>query len=456
MGPVRMMRPGEFAGQVSESPVPAAGHDPLPDWFRNLFVVAAVLLVVIRAPFHDLAATSNLEISDAGNLTTQIFFSLLGLAVVVIVAGTGLDKLRPIATPSFWLLGAWYAITIALSVSPALSLRRAILVAISMAATIGVMLVARTVRHFAGLVAGTSLAVVVASYLAVALVPDLATHTAVDLQEPEHAGAWRGLFPHKNDAGAVMAVFVLIGLFAYGAGRRALGVTLAASAALFLAFTQSKTAVALLPLVLASTGLASLVRTRLVRAVLLLGPLTLVLVGSLGSVFVPEIQAALSTVLSDVTFTGRSEIWKFAVDHIRERPITGWGLGAFWRSEETLYAGSETLTWVNNAEQAHNGYLDLALIMGLPGLALATWVFIVGPFRDLDTVLRRPGRDPTALFFARLWLFGLTTAAFESIFFYASAAVFFLFAMAMFGLRYLAACGPSDGPISADPPTPLR
>ncbi len=42
--------------------------------------------------------------------------------------------------------------------------------------------------------------------------------------EPEHAGAWRGLFDHKNITGAMMGVFVMVGLFsAARAGYPVLG-----------------------------------------------------------------------------------------------------------------------------------------------------------------------------------------------------------------------------------------
>jgi hypothetical protein len=48
----------------------------------------------------------------------------------------------------------------------------------------------------------------VLSYLGVLLVPHLAVHQASDLGEPELAGAWRGIYGHKNIAAGVTAVFV--------------------------------------------------------------------------------------------------------------------------------------------------------------------------------------------------------------------------------------------------------
>lgn len=433
-------------GEVSADAIPSAARKreagDIPDWARGTFVVVTLLLVWIRLdPFHDLTSVSNIEAQDGGSLATQAAFSLLGVVVAALLYRLGPGSLRALATAPLVLTAGWVMVSVVLSVSPMVSLRRVILLAIAVLAAAAIMLAARSVRNFADLLAGTALAVLVVSYLSLALVPDLAMHTALDLREPEHAGAWRGPFSHKNEAGAAMAVFVFIGAFAWQVGRRALGATVAVLAAVFLVFTASKTAIALTPFVLLATALCRVVRGTCGRALILLGPLTLLLTVSLGSLFFPPVKEIVSGFLPDVSFTGRAEIWDFTVEHIWAKPVTGWGYGAFWKTEATLYGGSEQLTWVNQADQAHNGYLDTALFMGLPGLALTCLVFVILPFRDLDRATGRAPPDATAMFFARLWLFGTATAAFESVFYEANSSVFFMFAMAVLGLRYLAAHG---------------
>lgn len=420
---------------------PEAAGD-LPDWLRGSFVVATLLLGWVRLdPFHDLTSVANIEAQAGGSLATQVAFSLLGLAIAALVSRLGTGWLRALATPPFWLTAAWLAVSVATSVDPATSARRMILLAIAIAASATIILAARSVRHFAALLGGTALAVVLVCFVSVAVVPDLATHTALDLREPEHAGAWRGLFAHKNETGAMMAVFVFIGLFAFGAGLRLLGATLASLSAVFLLFTASKTAIAMTPLVILASSLGGAVRGRVLRAAILLGPLAILLTVTLGTAFVPAIQAATASFVSDPTFTGRTAIWEFAIDHIRERPITGWGYGTFWKTDATLYGGSDRLSWVNQADQAHQSYLDVALSIGLPGLALTVLVFVLGPFRDFATVARRGPPDMAARFFCRLWLYGILTAAFEGVFYDATVAPFFMFTVAVFGLRYCAAHG---------------
>ena len=59
---------------------------------------------------------------------------------------------------------------------------------------------------------------------------------------------WRGVFAHKNQAGATMVLFVFIGLFVARMRSRALGGLIVALAVIFLAFAESKTAIGVMPL----------------------------------------------------------------------------------------------------------------------------------------------------------------------------------------------------------------
>jgi len=66
--------------------------------------------------------------------------------------------------------------------------------------------------------------------------------------------------------------------------------------------------------------------------------------------------------------TGRTDLWFYVLDAIREKPLFGWGYMAFWTPDGT------SATYIQNqirwpAPNAHNGYLELALGLGLVGLA---------------------------------------------------------------------------------------
>ncbi len=73
--------------------------------------------------------------------------------------------------------------------------------------------------------------------------------------DPSHPGLWRGIFPHKNEAGAAMVILVIVGLYVASAASRVLGWTIVALAIGLLVASGSKTAILLLPVILAVTGL---------------------------------------------------------------------------------------------------------------------------------------------------------------------------------------------------------
>jgi exopolysaccharide production protein ExoQ len=69
----------------------------------------------------------------------------------------------------------------------------------------------------------------------------------------------------------------------------------------------------------------------------------------------------------DATLTGRSTLWEMTFSSIAKSPVFGYGYLAFWTasSQEAMRIRSE-LNW--DAPHAHNGYIDVALGIGLLGL----------------------------------------------------------------------------------------
>lgn len=412
-----------------------AGRD-VPDVLRVLLNGAVLVLLWNHVWFQDLADRSALAAAEDGSLLTQLLFAGTGLAMAAAIHRIGWGHLRPLATRPLLLCGLWLGLTALLSIEPSLSLRRLALFAIAAMLSAGVLIVARSPRQLALTLAGAALTILISSYLAVALVPNLAIHSAFDVNsDPSHPGLWRGIFPQKNEAGAAMVILVIVGLYVATAASRALGWTIVLLAAGFLVASGSKTAIALLPVILAVTGLCRVFTGGFARSLLLLGPVIGFSLISIGSVLVPPIRDAVGAFLTDATFTGRSEIWQFAIDNIFVRPWRGWGIGAFWMTERTMYAGSEELTWVNSANHSHNAYLDTALIGGFPLLVLTVVAFILAPVRDLQRVAGGARLDAETLLFLRLWFLGLASASFETVLYNGNNATCCMFMMAVFGLR---------------------
>ena len=413
----------------------AAKRD-VPDVVRVLLNGFVFVLLWNHLWFKDLADRSALAAAEDGSVLTQLLFVVTGIAMAWAIHWVGLRHLRPLATWPLVLCALWLGLTALLSIEPSLSLRRLTLLAIATMLSAGVLIVARSPRQLALSLAGAALVILVSSYLAVALVPDLAIHAAFDVNsDPSHPGLWRGIFPHKNEAGAAMVVLVIVGFYVATAASRVLGWSIVLLAAGFLVASGSKTAILLLPVILAVTGLCQILTGSAARTLLLLGPVAGLALVSVGSVLVAPVRDAVGALLTDATFTGRSEIWQFALDNILVRPWRGWGIGAFWMTERTMFGGSEELSWVTSANHSHNAYLDTALIGGFPFLALTVVAFVMAPLRDLQRASGGTRLDAETLLFLRLWFLGLVSASFETVLYNGNNATCCMFMMAVFGLR---------------------
>jgi O-antigen ligase len=189
--------------------------------------------------------------------------------------------------------------------------------------------------------------------------------------------------------------------------------------------------------VLLLTLLASAVQALWLRGAILLAPLVIMNVFSVGTVMNSGLAAIVQALPIDATFTGRVDIWTFAIQALQARLLTGYGFSAFWggSSIQNLPQGME---WAEFASHSHNGYLDTALTMGLPGLALLIAVLVFGPLRDFHAADRNGNGGPLAMLLVQLWLFTLYLSTMESFFLDRVDPMWFTFLIAVFGLHYLA------------------
>ncbi len=400
-------------------------------------VLIAVVFLALWFSFHPFPALDEpIEVTEAGNLANQLGYSTLFVLLATWNLFHQPQRLLLLVRPVLIVTLLWFALTVATSWDPAQSARRLAFALVTIGIAGMVLLVPKTPRHFADVMAVVVLIVLVACYLGVALAPQLTIHQASDVIEPELAGDWRGIFGHKNEASAVMVLFVFIGIFVARVRSLGLGAVIVALALPFLYFTHSKTAMAALPLAL----IVSVIMARAAKpangvavALSLLVALNLI---SVGSIYIAPISAVVDAIMPDATFTGRTDIWKFAVDHVAQRPITGYGFATFWGTEQVVY-GMTGATWANTASHAHNGFVDLALTIGIPGSALVTLWLIVLPLFDYYRAPDEPESAALKMLFLRICLFAAYESCFETIFTQLGALWLILIAAA-FGLRLLA------------------
>ena len=247
------------------------------------------------------------------------------------------------------------------SISPGVSLRRAVALACSMA--LAYLLAIRfTPSQFMRLIAAVLVPCMAASFVFGLLVPDLA------ISQPD--GALRGVFTHKNVLGwystpAVLASAALAAEGRGGAGRMAafacLGVSLMALlfSTSMTGFVSMATMILLIPVYRMLGRLAG--AARLLYILVGIQLLTLLLLG-VAELTVPVLEA----LGRDATLTGRVPLWALVDEAIARRPYFGYGYKAFWsEGNSDLWRIWGEVGWA--PPHAHNGYRELLLDFGMLG-----------------------------------------------------------------------------------------
>jgi O-antigen ligase len=424
----------------SQTGVRSAGDQAVGDVERALrgvlFLATFLVIWITMAPFPDLSDPRVLEPVGDGNALNQI----VTLGMTASLAGFLLIRHARAAlvalTLPLVLTLAWFAVSVVFAVHPDLAGRRLVLACFMICNAVALLLLPVSREHFARLLTLAALVVLALCYAGVLLRPQLSIHQPTDLVEPVLAGNWRGAFAHKNGAGAAMTVLIFIGIFVARVSSRTLGVAIAGLAFFFLVFSQAKSPLRLLPLVLLLSWLVLYLRSPGLKVALVIVTPLFINLMTIGSVMFPGIEAMLETFMSDTSYTGRDEIWAFALNHIGQRPVTGFGFQAFWGTSELVVSGSIRESWAYRASDAHNAFLNLAVMTGVVGLVVALVWIVAQPLAD---VIRNNAsrRDPLTMLFVQIWLFGVLLSAFESVLFAGGSSLWAMMIMAIVGLRYL-------------------
>ena len=418
----------------------AFGHLDVLRLTRCLAFIAAMLIVwVSLRPFPDLT-DPGISGGDKGKLApTYVTLGLFAVLALALTASRHAAALRSLLTPMFLILCCWMCINTIFSHDFELSAQRLILSGCVIALAASLPLLPESQAELDLWLIAAALIFLALCYLGVLLAPSHAMHTARDTFESHLAGDWRGPFGHKNIAAPIMAVLIFIGL--YLASRRAavFGIAIASLAATFLIFTGGKSALVLCAFALILSVVVVAVKNWLLRACLCFMPLLALNLLTVGSVFSERMADVVKLLPLDTTFTGRTDIWEFAISSLGLRPVLGYGFAAFWgtHSIENLVQDKQ-IEWAATASHSHNGYLDSALTMGYPGLALIVVIFVVAPLRNFSIATRSGNDGPLAMLFLRIWLFGIYLSALESFLLDRADPIWFSFLVGVFGLHYLA------------------
>jgi O-antigen ligase len=397
--------------------------------------IAALLFAVILVSFRPFQPDgAGVTGSDMVN---QIGFGVLGaLSIFSLAAFADPRVVRSLLSPSWLLMLAFFLLSVLLATDPPSALRTASFTLIGMLTMATILALPRDAEAFSTVILFTATVVIGLSYIGLVVFPNAAMHPP-DSIDPEQVGLWRGVFTHKNIAAPVMACFSFAGLYLYRRGRKMAGIAVFCAAIFFLAHTGSKTTVGLVPFSILIVMLPGLFGMRFGTPMLFALAVTATAVGTLGIVFLPPVQHLATLYFPDLTYTGRTTLWDFAGEMLAKRPWTGYGYESFWGTPVVLDQDQPfDRAWdIRTIVHGHDGYLDIAVLMGIPALCVAIYTFIFAPMRDYMRIPLRKENIWLGDFFMMIVLFTALNAFLESFFFHRADPVWMFFVLAAFGLR---------------------
>jgi exopolysaccharide production protein ExoQ len=227
---------------------------------------------------------------------------------------------------------------------------------------------------------------------------------------------FNGVAVGKNGLGSICLVFGLASLWlfmtALATKPRPLKQVTAYGIALVMVLwllTIAESATSIACFVIGSTLMLALFvigRPRLIHAAIA----TCALVAIVGFSFLHADVLVIQALGRDATLTGRTELWADVLT-MNVAPLVGTGFESFWLGDRAEFLWSK-YWWHPN--QAHNGYIEVYLNLGLVGLALLSLLIISGYRNVFKTFRHTPSIAALKLAFLLATLFyNFTEAAFK-------------------------------------------
>jgi O-antigen ligase len=202
---------------------------------------------------------------------------------------------------------------------------------------------------------------------------------------------WQGCFGNKNAFGQVMVIGI-VAISCAMAGSHGVGRVLKIAALVFFAtlLIESKSGTSIVVAAILTLVCPALLwaRTRFAekpKLVLAFAFAATILVALTSSFTESVILSALD---KDETLTGRTSVWEGALDAVYERPVLGYGYKSFWLNAGSSDPNDRTGTW---ATQAHNGFLEIGLDLGVVGVSILVVFLLMALSRAIRVFWR--GRD---------------------------------------------------------------
>ncbi len=364
-------------------------------WSSFVLVLMLLYMMIGTAPYtHEVTVDALSGASPTSPLNRAIWLAILGLTLPIMwfrrseVLALGL-KVWPLL-----LLLLWFGATTRWAIDPGVSNRRFILYLINVVVSVALV---------AGLGDPRRMHAALATACAIMIVIDLVSWVVLPGLSMTDIGL-AAIHNHKNTLGSVMLLSSLVItpylLFSETWKARLFWTAMFAGCLALLVASKSKTSLAIALTALAATPLllACLrLRAGAIWAAAAFGVATLFAFCFAWLAWNYALGQDPMAPLRGVNFTRRTEVWIFALNQFAQHPVRGLGFGSFWDVDPAVQPSLQTDLWFaaeTHTNQSHNGYIDLLVTVGAPGLVGALLVLLRWMSRGLGLV-RDSLRNPT-------------------------------------------------------------
>lgn len=185
--------------------------------------------------------------------------------------------------------------------------------------------------------------------------------------------AWHGVLGTKNEFGRIVILWVSACL-ALPRQPRSARVAAIATGGVLAVLAQSAGAVGYLAVIVGLFMWLSVLKWRPKQRKIAIVASTIAVLLMFG--FVAQNFSKLTTLIGkDPSLSRRTDLWKMSLAAIQENPLLGYGYGAFWGKTSQPATLIREEVW-NEAPHSHNGYIELALGLGLVGLGAYSLAFV--------------------------------------------------------------------------------
>ncbi len=362
-----------------------------PAWFYDAIFLSVLFFISLRrllVCWYVVSLDYYCEYGDS--LTDYILWGLLFLSAVLLLFQRGKFLQYCLAWKSNWALALFVLYSVASvtwSVSPENSVHM-IYIVVFASLTAATLAFNFTLRQLLKIFFSFALVCGILSLLLIVLDPNAGVH-----QDRVWLGAWHGIFIHKNDFGAFMALGGGLSLLSFFNSTR----------------TWSRLVYGCFCLLVLFFVVMSLSATGLVLWLILNGLLVIFFIWKrMGSsiqgknmVYVARLSVvtvllgAFSLVLAssllgkNMTLSGRIPMWGNLLKYvISQKPWFGYGLETLWLASDFQRWMGEISEWgIAIVLHAHNGYMDILLHLGLVGLVLFLIILVQTGRRTVQRML---------------------------------------------------------------------